>query len=56
MNASWRMQAMSESWVSYFDMYGRPDELPPYSTGVLDFWWYDKEKHEALIASGALRK
>ena len=47
---------VGESWVAYFDMYGRPDELPPYSTGVLDFWWYEKDKHEALIASGALRK
>ncbi|GAA6181451.1 extracellular solute-binding protein [Shimia sp. NS0008-38b] len=45
-----------ETWVSYFDMFERPEELPPYSVGVLDFWWYNKEKHEALIASGALRK
>ncbi|MFY0617316.1 extracellular solute-binding protein [Shimia sp.] len=45
-----------ESWVSYFDMFERPEELPPYAVGVLDFWWYNKEKHEALIASGALRK
>ncbi|MBO9409067.1 ABC transporter substrate-binding protein [Shimia sp. R9_1] len=45
-----------ETWVSYFDMYERPEELPPYAVGVLDFWWYNKEKHEALIASGALRK
>ncbi|MBO9402310.1 extracellular solute-binding protein [Shimia sp. R9_3] len=45
-----------ETWVSYFDMYERPEELPPYAVGVLDFWWYNKEKHEVLIASGALRK
>ncbi len=45
-----------ETWVSYFDMFERPEELPPYAVGVLDFWWYNKEKHEALIASGALRK
>jgi len=45
-----------ETWVSYFDMFERPEELPPYAVGVLDFWWYNKDKHEALIASGALRK
>ncbi len=45
-----------ETWVSYFDMFERPAELPPYAVGVLDFWWYNKDKHEALIASGALRK
>ncbi|MDA5557232.1 extracellular solute-binding protein [Shimia sp. MMG029] len=45
-----------ETWVSYFDMFEHPEELPPYAVGVLDFWWYNKEKHEALIASGALRK
>ena len=47
---------VGESWVSYFDMFERPEELPPYAVGVLDFWWYNKDKHEALIASGALRK
>ncbi len=45
-----------ETWVAYFDMFERPEELPPYAVGVLDFWWYNKDKHEALIASGALRK
>lgn len=45
-----------ETWVSYFDMFERPEELPPYAVGVLDFWWYNKDKHDALIASGALRK
>ncbi len=44
-----------ENWVAYFDMYERPETLPPYAVGVLDFWWFNKEKHEALKASGALR-
>ena len=33
-----------ETWVAYFDMFERPEELPPYAVGVLDFWWYNKEK------------
>jgi microcin C transport system substrate-binding protein len=44
-----------ESWVAYFDMYERPDNLPPYAIGVRDFWWINEEKHAALKASGALR-
>ena len=38
--------------VAYYDMYGRPDPLPPYALGQLDFWWYDAEKGEALKAKG----
>ncbi len=41
--------------VAYYDQFGRPDELPPYSLGEMDFWWYDAEKAEALRAAGALR-
>ncbi|WP_265500450.1 extracellular solute-binding protein [Paracoccus beibuensis] len=41
--------------VAYYDMFGRPEELPPYALGELDFWWYDDEKAEALRAAGALR-
>jgi len=36
-------------------MYEHPENLPPLALGALDFWWYNKEKHEALKASGALR-
>jgi microcin C transport system substrate-binding protein len=39
--------------VAYYDMYGYPDPLPPYSLGVTDFWWYEAEKAEALTAAGA---
>lgn len=42
-------------WLSYWDMYEHPDPLPPFDVGVLDFWWVDPEKAEALKASGALR-
>ncbi|MGR3503246.1 extracellular solute-binding protein [Pseudaestuariivita sp.] len=41
-------------WVAHYDMFGRPEELPPYALGVLDFWWYDEEKHQALIDQGVL--
>ncbi|WP_300519889.1 extracellular solute-binding protein [Aliiroseovarius sp.] len=41
--------------VAYYDMFGRPEALPPLDPGLLDIWWYDAEKHEALKAAGALR-
>jgi len=41
--------------VAYFDMYGYPEDLPPYSLGNLDFWWWDADKAAALQAAGALR-
>lgn len=43
------------SWVAYWDQYAHPDNLPEYAVGVLDFWWYDAGKAEALKTSGALR-
>lgn len=45
---------LDKSWVAYWDMYDYPEPLPPYATGVLDFWWYDAEKAQALKAAGAL--
>lgn len=42
-------------WVAYYDQYGRPDEIPPFTLGHMDFWWYDAEKAAALKAAGALR-
>lgn len=42
-------------WVAYFDQYAHPESLPPYALGQFDFWWYDKDKAEALVAAGALR-
>jgi microcin C transport system substrate-binding protein len=45
---------LDRSWVAYWDMYERHDPLPPYATGVLDFWWYNEEKAAALKAAGAL--
>lgn len=44
-----------DSWVAYWNMYRHPEELPLYSEGVLDFWWFDAEAAAALRAAGALR-
>ena len=41
--------------VAYYDMYEHPETLPPFDLGYLDFWWFNPQKAEALIASGALK-
>ena len=41
--------------VAYFDMFEHPDPLPPFALGVMDFWWYNADKADALKAAGALR-
>lgn len=43
------------TWIASWDQYDHPDDLPTYSVGLLDFWWYDADKAEKLRASGALR-
>ncbi len=43
------------SWIAYWKQYAYPENLPPYSTGLLDLWWVDAEREAALKASGALR-
>ncbi|MDN5567288.1 MAG: extracellular solute-binding protein [Paracoccus sp. (in: a-proteobacteria)] len=42
--------------VAYYDQYGRPENLPPYALGEMDFWWYDADKAQALRDAGALRR
>jgi microcin C transport system substrate-binding protein len=42
--------------VAYYDQYSYPENLPPFSLGQLDFWWFDQEKHDALVAAGALKR
>ncbi|GAB4383043.1 extracellular solute-binding protein [Albidovulum sp.] len=41
-------------WVGYYDMYGHPQTLPPYSLGQYDFWWHDAVRAERLRQLGAL--
>lgn len=43
------------NWVAYWDMYRYPENLPPFSVGLMDLWWIDADREEALKASGALR-
>ncbi len=42
-------------WVAVWDIFGRPEQPAPYdfSRGV-DFWWFDEEKYNKLVADGAL--
>ena len=47
---------LANYWVAYYDMYEHPAELPPYALGQLDFWWYNAEKAEALVAAGAFQQ
>ena len=41
-------------WIAYWDVFGFPDEKPPYDRGT-DYWWFDQAKYDALVAAGALR-
>ncbi len=41
-------------WVAYWDVFGRPDQQPPYARGDA-FWWFDQAKYDKLRAEGALR-
>ena len=41
-------------WAAYWDMFGHPETIPPFSLGTLDFWWFDQEKADKLKAAGAL--
>ncbi len=43
-----------DNWVAYYNMYERPEVLPPYALGELSIWWYNAEKADALRAKGAL--
>ncbi|MCY4180447.1 MAG: extracellular solute-binding protein [Litoreibacter sp.] len=44
-----------EHWLAYYDVYGRPEELPPLAVGIYDFWWYEEDKAQALRDKGVLR-
>lgn len=39
--------------VAYLDVYRHPENLPPYSLGDTDFWWYDADRAAELKAAGA---
>ena len=44
-----------EHWLAYYDVYGRPDELPPLAVGIYVLWWYEEDKAQALRDKGVLR-
>lgn len=39
--------------VAYYDMFGHPEQLPPFALGTLSFWWYEADKAAALEEAGA---
>jgi microcin C transport system substrate-binding protein len=39
-------------WVAYWDMFSRPATKPRYSRGVLETWWYDRDKAAKLERAG----
>jgi microcin C transport system substrate-binding protein len=39
-------------WLAYWDAYGRPATKPRYARGVLETWWYDREKAAKIERSG----
>jgi microcin C transport system substrate-binding protein len=43
-----------EFWIAYWDVFDRPKVKPTYDRGH-DYWWFDQQKHDALVAQGALR-
>lgn len=38
--------------VAYYDFYRHPDELPRFSLGMPDFWWFDQEAFDRLKDAG----
>lgn len=36
--------------IAYWDKFSRPSAKPKYDRGILDTWWYDSKKAEALAA------
>ncbi len=40
--------------VAYYDIFGYPEDLPPYALGELSFWWYNADRAAELEAAGVL--
>jgi len=45
----------NQHWVSYYDMFEHPENMPPLALGHLDFWWYDADRAQELRAAGAFQ-
>ena len=39
-------------WVAYWDVFSRPPQKPKYIRGVLETWWYDRNKAAKLEQKG----
>ncbi|MEM7269027.1 MAG: extracellular solute-binding protein [Pseudomonadota bacterium] len=39
--------------IAYWDKFGRPEHKPPFNRGIVETWWVDDEKAEALKAAQA---
>ena len=39
-------------WIAYWDVFGRPPTKPRYGRGVIDTWWYDRDKAAKLEQAG----
>ena len=39
-------------WLAYWDVFSRPPQKPKYARGVLETWWYDREKAAKLEQRG----
>jgi len=39
-------------WVAYWDLFSRPVTKPRYARGVLETWWYDRDKAAKLERAG----
>ncbi len=37
--------------IAFWDKFNWPDKQPPFDTGVIDTWWYDKEKAAKLVTN-----
>ncbi len=35
-------------WLAYWDLFGRPDIVPPFDPSVTDTWWFDAEKAKKI--------
>ncbi len=39
-------------WIAYWDLFSRPPKKPKYARGVLETWWYDRDKAAKLEQKG----
>jgi microcin C transport system substrate-binding protein len=35
-------------WIAFWDMFGRPETVPPYDPSIIDTWWFDAERAKSI--------